>query len=128
MKTWDKYYEEFNGKLCENSHLIISLLDNDESIKQLTKLGYKHDPKGKTLKDCKVGSYYFWDTEVYLDPNDKEETNIETIDVHHLLTEEYFFEIESSEIDFGHPFVEKWFGIKTEYIVNLAAMYMDQFK
>ena len=127
MKTWDKYYEEFNGKLCENSHLIISLLDNDESIKLLTKLGYKFDPEGKKLKDCKVGSYYFWDTEVCLDPNDEEETEIETIDIHHLLTEEYFFEIESRGIDFGHPFVEKWFGIKTKYIVNLAAMYMDQF-
>ena len=127
MNSWDNYYKEFNGKLCENSHLIISLLDNDESIKLLTKLGYKPDPKGKTLKDCKVGSYYFWDTEVCLDPNDEEETMIETIDIHHLLTEEYFFEIESREIDFGHPFVEKWFGIKTKYIINLAAMNVDQF-
>ena len=126
MNSWDNYYKEFNGKLCENSHLIISLLDNDESIKLLTKLGYKSDPEGKTLKDCKVGSYYFCYTEIFLNPNDEEETEIETIDVHHLLTEEDFFEIESREIDFGHPFVEKWFGIKTKYIVNLAAMDMDQ--
>ena len=126
MNSWDNYYKEFNSKLCENSHLIISLLDNDESIKLLTKLGYKSDPEGRMLKDCKIGSYYFWNTEVCLDPNSEEETDIETIDIHHLLTEEYFFEIESREIDFGHPFVEKWFGIKTKYIVNLAAMDIDQ--
>ncbi|MDC2976795.1 hypothetical protein OAZ92_00400 [Prochlorococcus sp. AH-736-E02] len=124
MKSWEKYYQEFNGKLSASNHLIISLLDNDESIKIITQLGYKFDPQGKTLKDCKVGSYYFWNTEVNLDPMDEEETFVETIDIHHLLTEEHFFEIESREIDFGHPFVEKWFGIKTKYIVNLAAMYI----
>ena len=127
MKSWDKYYEEFNGKLCENRHIIISLLDNDESIKLLTKLGYNSDPEGKTLKDCKVGSYYFWDTEVLLDPNDDEESWAKTIDIHHLLTEEYFYELEENDIDYAKPYVEKWFGMKTEYIVNLAAMYMDQF-
>ena len=56
----------------------------------------------------------------------EEETFVETIDIHNLLTEEHFFLIESREIDFGHPFVEKWFGIKTKYIINLAAIYMDQ--
>ncbi len=127
MKSWDKYYEEFNGKLCENSHIIISLLDNNESTKIISQLGYKFDPEGKTLKDCKVGSYYFWDTEVYLEPNDDEENWAKTIDIHHLLTDDYFNEMEENDIDFAKPFVEKWFGIKTKYIINLAAMNVDQF-
>ena len=127
MNSWDNYYQNFNGKLCENRHIIISLLDNDESTKILTQLGYKFDPEAKTLNDCKVGSYYFWDTELLLDPNDDEENWAKTIDIHHLLTEEYFYEMEENDIDYAKPYVEKWFGIKTEYIVNLAAMYMDQF-
>ena len=113
MKSWDNYYKEFNGKLCENRHIIISLLDNDKSTEILTQLGYKFDPEAKTLKDCKVGSYYFWDTEVCLDPNDEEETEVETIDIHHLLTKEDFIKIEIS-LDFAEPFIEKWFGIKKE--------------
>ena len=90
MKSWEKYYQEFNNKLCPHNNLIISLLDNDESIKIITQLGYKFDPQLKTLKDCKVGSYYFWDTEVNLDPMDEEETCVETIDINHLLTDKYF--------------------------------------
>ena len=62
MKSWEKYYQEFISKLSPSNHLIISFLDNDESIKIITQLGYKFDPQGKTLKDCKVGSYYFWHT------------------------------------------------------------------
>ena len=126
LKSWDKYYEEFNNKLCQNNHLIISLVNNDETIEIITQLGYKLDLEAKTLNECKVGSYYFWNTEVYLNPNDEQETDIETIDIHHLLTDDYFNEMEENDIDFAKPFVEKWFGIKTKYIINLAAMYMDQ--
>ena len=50
-------------------------------------MGYKSDPEGKTLKDCKVGSYYFWHTEVFIFPNDEEEIWAKTIDFNHLLTD-----------------------------------------
>ena len=122
MKSWDKYYEEFNNKLCQNNHLIISLVNNDETIEIITQLGYKLDLEAKTLNECKVGSYYFWNTEVYLNPNDEEETDIETIDIHHLLSDNCFSKIEQKGIDEAAPLIEKWFGIKKDYIVDAIAM------
>ena len=91
-------------------------------------MGYKSDPEGKTFKDCKFGSYYFWDTKVFIDPNDNEENWAKTIDIHHLVKDEYFYEMEGNDIDYAKSYLEKKFGIKTEYIVNLVEMYVDQFK
>ena len=118
--NWIEYYKIFEGKVRENYRLIISLKDDDTSLKLLSELGYEFDPYGKTLIDCKVGSYYFWTTNIYLDPDD-DEVAVDTIDIHHRLSESNFFEIEKKGIDFAAPLVETWFGIKKENIIDIVA-------
>ena len=119
--NWVEYYKEFEGKVRDEYRLIISLKDDDTSLQLLSSLGYEHDSDGKKLADCKVGSYYFWTANIFLDPDDDDDVEVDTIDIHHRLSESIFFEIEKKGIDFAAPLVEKWFGIKKENIVDIVA-------
>lgn len=122
--NWFQYYQEFEGKVREKYRLIISLKDDAASLKLLSDLGYEFDSSCKNLIDCEVGSYYFWTANIYSHPDD-DDIEVETIDIHHRLTERNFFEIEEKGIDFTLPLVEKWFGIKKENIVDIVAMLVD---
>ena len=122
--NWVAYYKEFEGKVRDEYRLIISLKDDDTSLQLLSCLGYEHDSDGKKLLDCKVGSYYFWTANIFLDPDD-DDVEVDTIDIHHRLSERNFFEIEKEGIDFAAPLVEKWFGIKRENIVDIVAQLVD---
>ena len=79
MNSWDKYYQEFKSELLRDRRLILSLKDNEESKKLLDKLGYKFDPEVDHIDNCKIGGYYFWTANVYLNYDDDDDTACEKL-------------------------------------------------
>ena len=120
MNSWDNYYQKFQSKLLGDRRLILSLKDNDESKKLLNNLGYKFDPEVEYIDNCKIGGYYFWTANIYLNYDDDDDTEIDVIDIHHSITHEWVVNYEKNDEGWIFPLVEKWFGIKKEYIVNTA--------
>ena len=120
MNSWDKYYQEFKSELLRDRRLIVSLKDNEESKKLLNQLGYKFDPEVDHIDNCKIGGYYFWTANIYLNYDDDDDTEIDVIDIHHSISRELVINYETNGEEWLFPLIEKWFGIKKEYIANTA--------
>ena len=120
MNSWDRYYQEFKSELLRDRRLIISLKDNEESKKLLNQLGYKFDPEVNDIDNCKIGGYYYWTANIYLNYDDDDDTEIDVIDIHHWITLEWVINYEKNGDEWLIPLVEKWFGIKKEYIANTS--------
>ena len=118
--SWNNYYQEFQSKLLKDRRLILSLKDNEESEKLLNHLGYKFDPKVEQIDNCKIGGYYYWTANIYLNYDDENDTEIDVIDIHHWITLEWIISYEEKGEEWLIPLVEKWFGIKKEYIANIS--------
>ena len=93
MNTWDKYYQEFQSKLSKDRRLIISLEDNKESEKILNNLGYKFDSEVEHIDNCKIGGYYYWTANIYLNYDDEDDVEIDVIDIHHMITLDWVINI-----------------------------------
>ena len=120
MNSWDNYYQEFKSELLRDRRLILSLKDNEESLKLLDKLGYKFDPEDDHIDNCKIGGFYYWKANIYLNYDDEDDTEIDVIDIHHWITLEWVINYEENGDEWLIPLVEKWFGIKKEYIANTS--------
>ena len=118
MHTWDKYYQEFQSKLLKDRRLIISLEDNKESEKILNNLGYKFDSEVEHIDNCKIGGYYYWTANIYLNYDDEDDVQIDVIDIHHMITLDWVINYETKGTKWLFPEVERWFGIKEKYIKN----------
>ena len=118
MNTWDKYYQEFQSKLLKDRRLIISLEDNKESEKILNNLGYKFDSEVEHIDNCKIGGYYYWTANIYLNYDDEDDVEIDVIDIHHMITLDWVINYETKGTKWLFPEVERWFGIKGKYIKN----------
>tara|TARA_B100001989_G_scaffold103465_1_gene72390 strand:+ start:285 stop:1280 length:996 start_codon:yes stop_codon:yes gene_type:complete len=122
MSSWDNYYQEFQSKLLRDRRLILSLKDNEESKKLLNNLGYKFDPEVENIDNCKIGGYYLSTANIYLNYDDENDTEIDVIDIHHSITLEWVIKYEKNDAEWIFPLVEKWFGIKKEYIADTGIM------
>ena len=123
MNSWDNYYQEFKSELLRDRRLILSLKDNEESKKLLNQLGYKFDPEVDDIDNCKIGGYYFWTANIYLNYDDDDDTEIDVIDIHHSISRELIINYETNGEEWLLPLIEKWFGIKKEHIANTAIAY-----
>ena len=120
MNSWSHYYEEFKGKLKLDWRLIISLRDNEESEKVLKELGYIHG-ESETIFDVALGEFICVSTGI--EDDDGNENWVETIDIPHAITEEWYDNFDSTGgREWLTPLINKWFGIKQEFI---ADFYMD---
>ena len=83
-------------------------------------MGYRFDPEVDHIDNCKIGGYYYWTANIYLNYDDDDDTEIDVLDIHHSITLEWAINYEKNDEGWIFPLVEKWFGIKKEYIVNIA--------
>ena len=116
MNSWSNYYEEFKGKLRLDWRLTISLRDNKESEKVLKGLGYVHG-ECETIYDVGLGEFIYASSGI--EDEDGNENWIDTIDIQHAITEEWYKNFDDTGgREWITPLIKKWFGIKKEFIAD----------
>ena len=134
MKSWDNYYKHFEGKLESTSRLAVYLKDSEEAEQSLKELGYFCTQTDGPTYQSVIGEYGFTSGEFLKTiekheianyaPDEVDEFNriiveLDCIGIYHGLPCGW---LDHDYDDDEQEFVEKWFGIKKEFFLDIGML------
>ena len=127
MNSWEKYYKEFDNEFHENHRLNIYLYDNENTVEELERLGYKQALFSKDNKyfedflDC--GEFALTTTF----EGEDDENEIDVIEIQHSPAKKFTTKSETGlQFIWGYmddqvkTFTSEWFGFNINSVHSIC--------